>query len=401
MPITTYAGRRHWIRVIAAAIIALILAVTPLVTATSATAAETPQTLSGTVTASDSGEPLAGVEVKVYRWVAEAWQEVVGTAVTGPDGAYLIEDLALGGFGVVEFVPPTQDYVRTKVDFPFEAGENVLDQVIERSATISGKVLAETPDGPLTVIPGTHVRLTNEGGTVFWAGAEVDENGEYTISGIPSGTYLVEFNDSLSIETHLASYWDGALDADTAQRLTLSSGETRSDIDGTLILGSTITGSITGADGATQTGASATAFRQTADGGWVSVQALQGSTDANGDFTIVGLRPGNYKIGFLNRFEGSGCYAPEYFDNQPSIDAATTMTIGTAENFDGISAVLELAEPGSCPTGPAAPPAGTAPAPAAQLAATGGAASLAVPAVALMMLGLVLVAARRRLAALR
>ena len=396
MSITAYEGRRSWSSVISAAIIALLLAVTSLVTANTATAAETSQSLSGTVTASDTGEPLAGVEVKVYRWVAEAWQEVVGTAVTGPDGAYLIEDLELGGFNDVEFVPPTQDYVRTRVDFPFAAEENILDQVLERSATISGKVLAETLEGVLTAIPGTQVSLESEGGTFFTTGTEVDENGDYTISGIPSGTYLVEFNDSQAIATHLVSFWDGAPDADTAQRLTLSTGETRSDIDGTLILGSTITGSITGADGATQTGASAAAFRQTADGGWVSVQALQGSTDANGDFTIVGLRPGTYKIGFLNRFDGSGCYVPEYFDNQPSIEAAATLAVGLHENLGGISAVLELAEPGSCPGGPATPPAGTASVPAAQLAATGSAASLAVPAAALMMLGLVLVAARRR-----
>jgi LPXTG-motif cell wall-anchored protein len=397
VPLTliAYEGRRSWSGVIWAAIIALVLAVTPLVTDSTATAAETSQTLSGTVTASDSGDPLAGIEVKVYRWVAEGWRELAGSDITGPDGAYLIEDLGVGGINQIEFVPPTQDYVTTTIDFPFEAGENILDQVLERSATISGNVLAEAPDGSLTVIPGTDVWLTNEGGTFFWVGAVVDENGDYTISGIPSGTYLVEFNHFRNVETHLASYWDGALDADTAQRVTLSSGETRSDINGTLILGSTITGRITGSDGATQTGASATAFRQTADGAWVSVQGLQGSTDANGDFTILGLRPGTYKIGFLNRFEGSGCYAPEYFDNQPSLEAAGTVTVGLHENIGGVGAVLELAEPGSCP-GPAATPADTASAPAAELAATGGTESLAVPAAALMILGLVLVAARRR-----
>lgn len=394
MPITAYEGRRRWSKVISAAIIALILPVAPLVTASTATAAETSQTLSGTVTASDTGDPLAGVEVKVYRWVAEAWQELAGSAVTGPDGTYLIEDLELGGFNDVEFVPPTQDYVRTRVEFSFAAGANILDQVLERSATISGTVLAETPDGALTAIPGTRVSVESEGDTYFRAVAEVDENGDYTISGIPSGTYLVAFNESQTVATHLAAFWDGALDADAAQLLTLSTGETRSDLDGTLILGSTITGSITGADGATQTGASATAFRQTADGSWVAVQGLQGSTDANGDFRIVGLREGTYKIGFLY-FHETGCYAPEYFDDQPSLEAANIVTIGLHENLSDIRAVLEPAEPGSCPS-PAATPVDTGSGSAAQLAATGSSTSLAVPAAALVMLGLLLVAARRR-----
>ncbi|RXZ69095.1 carboxypeptidase-like regulatory domain-containing protein [Agromyces albus] len=298
MPITAYVCRRRWSKVISAAIIALLLAVTSLVTASTATAAETSQTLSGTVTASDTGDPLAGVEVRVYRWVAEAWQELAGSAVTGPDGAYLIEDLALGGFNDVEFVPPTQDYVRTRVDFPFAAEENILDQVLERSATISGTVLAETADGAPSAIPGTRVSVEREGGTYFRAGAEVDENGDYTISGIPSGTYLVKFNDPRTITTHLASYWGGSFDADTAQLLTLSTGETRSDIDGTLILDSTI----------------------------------------------------------------------------PA--------------------------PVATPADPAGPPAGnvTATGGTATLAATGGTASLVVPAAALMMLGLLLVAARRRTA---
>jgi len=386
--------RRFWVRIVVATLAVLLIAAGQLIPGQLARASAEGATLTGVVTASDTQLPLEGVEVVLYVAINEAQTELVASATTGADGAYTVDGLEPTTY-VVTFTPPGSDYVETTVSFfSVQAGANTLDQPLERGATISGNVMAETAENTPAVLPGTRVNLSRVGGSYFSEGATVDEEGNYAITGVPSGTYEVQFNPLQEIPTHLTSYLGGALDPAEAETLTLTSGETLTSIDATLILGSTISGNITGSDGVTQTGASAAIFRQDTDGAWVGEKALQGSPDANGDYTVVGLRPGNYRIGFLNRFENSGQYQPEYFDNEPTLEAATTVDLALHEDVGGISAILEPAD------GQPASPATTASPPDPQLSsderATSGTATRLVPfGVALVLIGVSLLITRR------
>jgi Carboxypeptidase regulatory-like domain len=390
--------RRFWAEIVVATLVILLLAAAQLVSGQLARAATGAASLTGVVTASDTQAPIEGVEVALYVSINEAQTELVASATTGGDGSYLAEGLEATTY-VVTFTPPSADYVETTVSFfSVQEGTNTLDQILERSATVSGTVMAENSEGTAEVLPGTRVNVSRVGGSYFSQGATVDEEGNYTITGIPSGTYEVQFNPLQEISTHLTSYLGGALDPEDAEPLTLASGETRTSIDATLILGSTISGTVTGSDGVTQTGASAAIFREDADGAWVGEQALQGAPDDNGDYTVVGLRPGTYRVGFLNRFEGSGQYQPEYFDNETTLEAATTVELGLHENISGINAVLEPAN--GQPASPA-PPAFSAPSsPAPQLsseerAETGSASRLLPFGAALVVIGVSLLITHR------
>lgn len=390
--------RRFWVRIVVATLGVVLLAAGQLIPGQLARASAEGATLTGVVTGADTQAPIEGVEVSLYVAINEAQTELVASATTSADGGYTVDGLEPTTYVATFTPPPGSDYVETTVSFfSVQAGANTLDQPLERGATISGNVIAETAESTAAVLPGARVNLTSVGGSYFSQGATVDEEGNYTITGVPSGTYEVQFNPLQEIPTHLTSYLGGAFDPGEAEPLTVASGETLTSIDATLILGSTISGSITGSDGVTQTGASAAIFRLDTDGAWVGEQALQGSPDANGDYTVVGLRPGTYRIGFLNRFEGSGLYEPEYFDNEPTLEAATTVDLALHEDVGGISAILEPAD--GQPASPA-PPTTTVSPPDPQLSsdegATSGTATRLVPiGVALVLIGVSLLITRR------
>lgn len=383
-------------RILVALLLVVLIPAGQLMSGNPAHAATPSAVLTGIVTAADTGASIEGVQVQLFTFVSEGQTELAASGTTGTDGVFLIDNLQPTTY-VITFTAPSSDYVATTEQF-FEVleGENRLDQILERSATVSGTVIAETAEGAPAVIPGVRVNLIPVGDLTSSVGADADENGRYTITGILSGTYDVEFNGSQEIETHLTSYLGGALDREDAEKLVLESGEGVAGVDATLILGSSIGGRITGSDGVTQTGASAAIFRQTTDGTWQSEKALQGSTDASGDYTVVGLRPGAYKIGFLNRYEGSGQYLPEYFDDRATLETATILELALRENVEEISATLERV--GSEPASPAPPPSAFPAAPETPgegLAATGTATRLAPFAAALVLIGLSLLITHR------
>ncbi|MGI6494516.1 MAG: hypothetical protein ACOX5G_00205 [Kiritimatiellia bacterium] len=60
-------------------------------------------------------------------------------------------------------------------------------------------------------------------------------------------------------------------------------------------------------------------------------------TDVNGDYDLVGLSAGTYRIGFA---DDSSVHAVEYFNNVLSLDDATDIPVAEDEVVSGIDASL-------------------------------------------------------------
>jgi hypothetical protein len=180
---------------------ALLGCVALLASAPSALAVETGE-ISGKVTEAGSEKALQSIEANVYE--AEGKESEVGFALTDEKGKYTVEGLPAGRYKVEFFAgfESTQNFVRQfyKGQTSF-ASANVVEVVIGEPA-LSEKIDAEMEvggqiEGTVTDVT-THKALPNAFVLAFGAGevggvAVTNSNGQYTIAGLASGSYKVEF----------------------------------------------------------------------------------------------------------------------------------------------------------------------------------------------------------------
>jgi hypothetical protein len=180
---------------------ALLVCAALLVSAPAAPAVETGK-ISGTVTEAGSKKALQNIEANVYE--AEGKEFEVGFALTDEKGKYTVEGLPAGRYKIEFFAgfESTQNFVRQfyKGQTSF-ASANVVEVVIGEPA-LSEKIDAEMEvggqiEGTVTDVT-THKALPNAFVVTIGAGevdgvAVTNSNGQYTIAGLASGSYKVEF----------------------------------------------------------------------------------------------------------------------------------------------------------------------------------------------------------------
>jgi hypothetical protein len=180
---------------------ALLVCAALLVSASSALAVETGK-ISGTVTEAGSEKALQGIEANVYE--AEGKEFEVGFALTDEKGEYTVEGLPAGKYKV-EFFPgfeSTQNFVRQfyKGQPTFASakvvevviGEPALSEKIDAAMEVGGKIEGTVTDAT------THKALPNAFVVAVGVGemggiAFTNSNGQYTILGLATGSYKVEF----------------------------------------------------------------------------------------------------------------------------------------------------------------------------------------------------------------
>jgi Carboxypeptidase regulatory-like domain len=152
--------------------------------------------ISGTVTDS-SGNPLAGVTVVAYSLLGT---QLSGAVTTASDGTYTVPDVLPGQYQV-EFLGLSGSNLATtfyggstlstaaKVTVASGAPVPSINAQLSAAGTISGKVTAA--QGGATV-GGLEVQLLDAQGNVLGL-AFTNPDGTYTLTGVPAGTWYVEF----------------------------------------------------------------------------------------------------------------------------------------------------------------------------------------------------------------
>ncbi len=298
-------------------------------------------TITGTL-ANGAGAPQAGI------CVAASSSTQYASTKTGSDGSYSLS-LAAGNY-LVEFfpgcggpndaiqwyrdqpayasatpVPVTGGTVTTGIGATLGPGGEITGRVLDASGSPVGGICAyaylDLPMGQST--------LYNDVATA--------QDGAYTFLGMESGTYTIEFVPSCYGPSPYAVDWyPNSPSQAKAAPVNVDAPATAGGIDVQLSAGGSITGRVTDAAGTGLGGICINPIEATTSGEVVTF--VETSTDAEGNYTVTGLPPGEAVLDFF-----SGCGGGDYigtFDGGSTQLSARPIPITAGDTTSGIDVTM-------------------------------------------------------------
>jgi hypothetical protein len=192
------------------------------------------------------------------------------------------------------------------------------------SATISGVVTAA---GGLPLSGVSVIAYTDYGRRV--TSASTNASGVYQLSGLIGGSYLIEFAPFSGAST--GEWYPNASGPLAAAPVVVPAGGAVPGVDAQLADGARFSGNVTGQGGGPLQSVSVSVYDASGQ------QVASASTDAAGNYTTrPGLPSGSYRIGF----GGVGNFLDGFYNNAPSLDAATPIAVVAPELRGGVDATL-------------------------------------------------------------
>ncbi|RFA09259.1 hypothetical protein B7R54_08485 [Subtercola boreus] len=299
--------------------------------------------ISGSVKGSGSPTtPLAGINVVAYPGDDNTY---AASAYTDSAGNYTLPGLLAGSYKLKFYNNASTSFVssgwynnqptREKATVvTLTAGTPVTGRsfVLAKSASISGTVTgAGTPATPL---PNVNVTAYTRAGDYVGSGF-TDASGQYVISGLAADTYRLQFRNNYSNQAFESqTWWKNKPTADLADPITLAAGATRAGTDITLAKAVVISGTVTDASGSGVSGVTVPVWRLV-NGSYLRLTDFYNpGTDSSGRYTLPGLSPGSYKVGFTdystgNSLDGTGGvkYQDEFWNDKATLTAATPIPL--------------------------------------------------------------------------
>lgn len=271
--------------------------------------------LEGLVQDSLTSDPIDGATVTLYELGTST---VAGSAATGVDGAFVLDDVDDGTYDL-EITAPS--YETLAID-GFVLNATVEDQIDRQDlgtqeldpspGSISGTVTDVDTTDP---IEGATVTLYDDGGTTVLDSATTDAGGDYTLDGITPGTYDLKF----SAAGYVTEWFD---DQASAAAGTIAVGYGEAVVaDGALLAAS---GSISGVVTDDDTGEPIEGVLvKLWDGGGTTLLDETVTNDA-GEYTFD-VAPGTYDVEFCH-----DDYIKEWYGDADSASGA--ITVGNGED---------------------------------------------------------------------
>jgi hypothetical protein len=294
--------------------------------------------VTGTVIAGDTQQPARFVQVTLISTAAASNNgddaaRVFGgmsSARTEVDGTFLATGVAPGDYYVMAWAPgymPERAILQTGVNAGTDPA-SLLAQIpvvhvmanatstvsigMQRGGTISGRVMWEdgSPAAGLTVqavSSDTNVALPTALNAIqtpgAQTGAQTDDRGGFRISGLPSGNYVVMtviqnrgfggFQRGGQISP-IRVYGNGVFHKASAKPISVRAGDERSDVRMVIDLHGLHT--VTGHASASSAGLNVASGRVSLSDPTDPSLQLQGSIDANGQFSVKYVPPGTYTM---------------------------------------------------------------------------------------------------------
>jgi hypothetical protein len=193
-------------------------------------------------------------------------------------------------------------------------------------------VVTDNADEPLAGIEVTVLESTSFG-AVLVGTTTTNASGEYTIGNIiPDPHYKVRFRDPAG--DHATEFYSDKITGSFANWVAVTEGGTNTAIDASLEPGSTLSGRLTVGSGEPVRNGSVTLWWRFADNSFATMDTY--STDADGHWSIPGVRGATYGLEFRDPATGAG----EAWDDRPGILGSTPLVVPMGEDVTRIDALL-------------------------------------------------------------
>jgi len=168
--------------------------------------------------------------------------------------------------------------------------------------------------------------------------ATTGAGGEYAISELRPERYGVVFSAGGKLD-YITEYYGGSFPPAEPTPVTVLAGMTTPSVNAELMSGAQIKGRVTDAStGAPIDGAIVCAIRTGAEGSLEAVSCA--FSDAGGEYTLLALPTGAYKVGFA-----STKYVGQYYDDESTQTQASSVSVTAPSLTSGIDAAMQLAAP--------------------------------------------------------
>ncbi len=284
--------------------------------------------ISGTVTADGTGTPLEGVEV---------YSDLGGYDITDAQGRYTLTELDPGDhvvrfdpyFGAPEYVFELFDDADTyETATPVPVGSTVVTG-IDAGLAVGGRISGTVETGGVAAADVDVFAYSQD--DRYGGYAMTGTDGTYEITGLGTGSYVVVFDDPGDLATQ---YYDGALTYDTATPVPVVEGAGVTGIDATLVPGGSVSGTVT--DSTDGTPVADVVVQATSLGSDATEYAY---TDVDGTYVLRGVLPGATVVEFADYDER---YLGEWFDDAPTLDEATPVTVVLGQDVPDVDAALDI-----------------------------------------------------------
>ncbi len=210
-------------------------------------------------------------------------------------------------------------------------GEDQTFTTLPAGTGIAGTVTSASTGLPVGGIEVCAYEAAGEG--LFGECTATESTGRYALTGLASGEYVVEFSSPPGDPSdYIRQYYNDRSQPAEAEPVAVGAGSVTLGIDAQLKDGGRVTGKVTSATSHFAVGGvlvcaftAATEIEQC------------GLTDGAGEYAITGLPSGSYRIGFDGVEAG---YVIQYYDDEPSLSAATPVAVTTGGDTTSINAQL-------------------------------------------------------------
>jgi len=306
--------------------------------------------IAGTVT-SELAAPIEGIGVTVFG-ASEANSGFYGSTTTNADGEYILSGLpggeykvefsTLHGSGVdyatqyyngTESFPQAEAVTVTAGETTGEVNAELQPQSLQTPGQITGTVTSAVTKAPLE---GAEVEVVQAATESFVARRSTNAQGQYTVPGLAPGEYKVKFSDE---SNWVSQYYNDKSSFAAAEAVEVSASGMTSGIDAELQKSAEITGEVTSEAGQGIEIIEVVVY----EAGAAGKKVAETQTHGGGDYTVLGLPPGEYVVEFYSGVPGSNekNYAKQYYPDQPSLSTAQPVKVTEGETKSGINAKLQ------------------------------------------------------------